>query len=162
MWKADPGDIGIDTRSMYISSPQAEQLLFVYFTFFTQCDCRNVKQILFHSKDVMGLLIYHQEYQLHTSQQVSFLLQLVVGFVKIELDWLDYSPNDTWFIAWQLWAEYNWRHVLESPVPKSYHMDVTHTNVVCSTLLKCWIIFNSKIMLKYLWTFRIMIYKCCV
>ena len=67
MWKADPEDIGIDTRSMYISSPQAEQWLFVYFTFFTQCHCRmlpsNVKKILFHCKEFMGLLIYHQEYQ---------------------------------------------------------------------------------------------------
>ena len=29
--------------------------------------------------------------KLHKFLQVSFLLQLVVGFVKIELDWLDYN-----------------------------------------------------------------------
>ena len=34
----------------------------------------------------MGLLIYHLEYQTTQIPQVSFLLQLVVGFVKIELD----------------------------------------------------------------------------
>ena len=31
--------------------------------------------------------------KVHTFQQVSFLLQLVVGFVKIELDWLNYKCN---------------------------------------------------------------------
>ena len=40
MWKTDLGNIGIDTRSMFISSSQAEQWLYVYFTFFTHCDYR--------------------------------------------------------------------------------------------------------------------------
>ena len=79
MWKIDLDNIGIDTRSMFISSSHAEQWLFVYFTFFTHCDYRilsSPKKILFHSKDFMGLLIYHLEYQ---------TTQIPTGFVSVAI-----------------------------------------------------------------------------
>ena len=63
MWKADPEDIGIDTRSMYISSPQAICVLHIFHTVSLQDATFKRKKILFHSKEFMGLLIYHQEYQ---------------------------------------------------------------------------------------------------
>ncbi len=79
MLTTDPEDIGIDT-SMFISSSQAEQWLFVYFTFFTHCDFRilssHVKKILFHSKDFMGLFVYHLEYQ---------TTQIPTGFVSVAI-----------------------------------------------------------------------------
>ena len=94
----------LNTYKYVISSLQAEQWLFVYFTFFTHCDYRilssHVKKILFHSKDFVGFLIFIiWSTKLHKFQQVSFLLQLVVGFVKIELDWLDWITTGLRFIS---------------------------------------------------------------
>ena len=77
MWKTDLENIGIDTRSMFISSLQA---ICAYFTFFTHCDCRilssHVKKILFHSKYFMGLLIYHLDWQ---------TTQIPTGFVCVAI-----------------------------------------------------------------------------
>ena len=43
--------------------------------------------------------------KLHKFQQVSFLLQLVVGFVKIELDWLDYMGITGRIVGGKSWWE---------------------------------------------------------
>ena len=80
MWNADPENIDIDTRSMFIASQQAVQWLFVYFTFFTHCDYMTLTS---HVKNTVPLhiycmvrLIYNLGYQ---TKQIS------TGFVSVAI-----------------------------------------------------------------------------
>ena len=79
MWKTDLEYIGIDTRSMlyphhrpsngYLCTSHFPHIVITGYS-------SHVKKILFHSKDFVGLLIYHLEYQ---------TTQIPTGFVSVAI-----------------------------------------------------------------------------